>query len=72
MTTELITLRNSICESTRCEIQQQKEHQKHTEKAQRDKQFENLVNRLDNLRALAKSRNSKKMAKRRVQTSFAF
>ncbi|MEP4892391.1 MAG: hypothetical protein ABJV04_20430 [Aliiglaciecola sp.] len=72
MTNELVNLHDSICESTRCEIQQQRINQKNKDRAARDKQFDNLINRLDNLRMLAKSRNRQPSAQGRVQTSFAF
>ncbi|GAC15481.1 hypothetical protein [Aliiglaciecola lipolytica] len=72
MTAELITLRNTLCESSRNEMQQQLAYQQSKEKEQRDKQYDNLVNRLDKLRALAKTKNGDNNLKRKVQTSFAF
>ncbi|GAB2678742.1 hypothetical protein Q4574_07025 [Aliiglaciecola sp. 3_MG-2023] len=72
MTNELVNLHDSICESARCQIQQQRVSQKNQDKATRDKQFESFINRLDNLRMLAKSKNKNTNTGRRVQTSFAF
>ncbi|GAA6185001.1 MULTISPECIES: hypothetical protein [Alteromonadaceae] len=72
MTRELINLHDSICESTRSEIQQQRIEQKNKDRAVRDQQFDSLIRRLDNLRMLAKSKNKNHSTERRIQTSFAF